>query len=123
MNTKYTGFTLIELLVVVAIIAILAALLLPALGKAKETGRAAYCRNNEKNLILAWMMYYQDNDGKIVAAHDRGIRQGDWIGPKQDAMGRQTGAGGSIDDEIRGFIQERSALAIPGRPQCIPLPW
>jgi prepilin-type processing-associated H-X9-DG protein len=52
---------LIELLVVIAVIAILAALLLPALAKAREQGRRTYCRNNEKQFSLALIMYANDN--------------------------------------------------------------
>jgi prepilin-type N-terminal cleavage/methylation domain-containing protein/prepilin-type processing-associated H-X9-DG protein len=74
------AFTLIELLVVIAIIAILMAILMPALKRAREGGKRASCMSNVKQLTLAWSMYADENDDKLVngATGYSNYSGGDW---------------------------------------------
>ena len=86
------GFTLIELLVVIAIIAILAAMLLPALSRAKAKAQGIQCLNNHRQLALGWRMYADDNQDRIPYATANGAAS--W---RDDPMQNAVWACGVLD--------------------------
>ena len=95
---KPYGFTLIELLVVIAIIAILAAMLMPALGKVKDTGKMAKCVSNQKQIMVMFANYTHSSGGWIVPARQMGdvnIYLGDLL-KKQGVFRGATTLGGFV---------------------------
>src|SRR6476620_3915205 len=70
-EAEVRAFTLIELLVVIAIIAILAALLVPAVARTKESGRGAACISNLRQIGIAVTLYIQDNNNRLPSMNDQ----------------------------------------------------
>lgn len=70
------AFTLIELLVVIAVIAVLMAILMPALQRARDQAQRVHCVSNTRSLMLGWLLYKDDFDGKIVGGN---TDPGNWV--------------------------------------------
>jgi len=105
---KRKGFTLIELLVVIAIIAILMGVIMPALQIARKKAAGIVCSSRQKQLILAWIMYADDNNDKLVNSdtYMSNNRTTYWVEPPQDENGRQVQqvANMTLADRKRGIM-------------------
>jgi prepilin-type N-terminal cleavage/methylation domain-containing protein/prepilin-type processing-associated H-X9-DG protein len=109
MKTK--GFTLIELLVVIAIIAILMAVLMPALRAAKDQAVRMQCVGNVRTLSLAWMMYKDANDDKLVGAMINNEAQA-WAHPVPSGAG-------TVQQEIDSAIKKGALFPYVGKTEKV----
>src|ERR1700730_10583436 len=96
-SLRRRGFTLVELLVVIGIIALLVSILLPAINKAREQARRVKCLSNQKQLVLAWISYANENKGHLVSANTQPCPdQGAFATVPGGGLSGYSGAGSTI---------------------------
>ncbi len=117
------GFTLVELLVVIGVIAILAALLLPALSRAKDSAKSAACKSNLRQIGLALIMYVDEHGkypGAVMFSSGRGFETDygvGWTGPlTQYVRGTGVGQAGEVGHNSIGPGTRRNLWICPGQP-------
>jgi len=106
------AFTLIELLVVIAIIGILAAMLLPALNKSKLKTQGVSCMNNHRQLCLAWQMYSDDNNDRLIYASE------DPYHPETEAAAWVTGTLSFEPNDPKNYDPDLTIKKSPLWPYC-----
>jgi len=121
LKRRHQAFTLIELLVVIAVIAVLAALLLPALGNAKERGRRAACLSNLRQVALAARLYMDDYDGGLFHHHEGWVLDDGTQVDTLPATPAECAGGGSGNSQaekpwaiiLQPYLQSREAAFCP----------
>jgi prepilin-type N-terminal cleavage/methylation domain-containing protein/prepilin-type processing-associated H-X9-DG protein len=121
MRNPRSAFSLIELLVVIAIIAILAAMLLPALARAKQKALAVQCMNNHRQLGLAWFMYAGDNRDTLVVNSDAHLTDPRF--PITWAGGILDWSGSAVNTNVLYLVDDRQSLLGPYVAKSVGIFW